>query len=525
MQRSTLGCVLAAMMTMPCDPALAQLQPAGTQFWHQGSAGVGIAPEANADFGRAVSSGDYDCDGLDDVAIGIPREDLIGGDDAGRVLVLYAVDGSIGLGTSGRQIWSQAGPAVPGDPSPFENFGATLATGDFDGDDCDDLAIGVPSDDVNGLNATGAVHVLYGSQDDGLGTEGIDYWHQGSGSAGAVLEAGDHFGAALAVGDFDADGREDLAIAVPDEDIGSGASAVADAGALHVLFGTAAGLSSSQSVILRRGTNLFGSPVAGEQLGSALAAGNINAIAGDELVIGIDHFDISVALPNAGAIMIVSDIDDNVFNATYTQDSSDIPGAAEAGDRLGATLTIGDFDGNGFDEIAASAGGEDIELPAPERESVGVVNIFDFTTSAHQIWTQDDLPPEQAEDSDQFGSDLVAADFDGDGVDDLAIGVSGESLGPIPNAGLVHVLHGSQGDGLTTEARQIWLQTIDGSDSQDRFGAALAAGMLNAGSAADLIIGAPGNTIVEEGAGSVTVLYSRAGELFSDRFEVDAAAR
>ncbi|AKS43288.1 FG-GAP repeat protein [Wenzhouxiangella marina] len=519
MDRSHGRWLLLAATLISTGSALAQLQSTGTQFWHQGSPGVGIAPEADAEFGRSLSSGDYDCDGLDDVAIGIPREDLIGADDGGRVLVLYGADDGSGLATTGRQIWSQAGPAVPGDPSPFENFGATLASGDFDGDGCDDLAIGVPRDDVNGVNSAGAVHVLYGSAGDGLSADGIDYWHQGPGSTGLQIEADDQFGAALAVGDFDGDGRDDLAIGVPREDSGSGASLVVDAGLVQVLFGTSNGLSTSQSVNLRRGSNLFGSPVSGERLGSVLAAGNLNSIVGDELVIGIESFDLSAALPDTGAIMVVSDIDGNVFNALFTQDSPNIPGAAEAGDRLGSALAIGDFDGNGFDEVAASAAGEDIEQPAPERDSVGVVNVFDFTGGAHQIWNQDDLPPEQAEDSDQFGSALVAADFDGDGIDDLAIGASREDLGPIPNAGLVHVLYGVEGTGLTTAGRQLWLQTIDGSDAQDDFGFALAAGAINAGSEADLVIGAPGNTIVESGAGSATVLYSRSDQVFADRFE------
>ncbi len=520
MKRSTATWLILSAVLIPGGSVLAQLQSTGTQFWHQGSPGVGVAPEADAEFGRAVSVGDYNCDGLDDAAFGMPRDDLVGAIDGGRVLVLYSVNGASGLGTQGRQVWSQAGPAVPGDPGPFENFGSSLVSGDFNGDGCDDLAIGVPFDDVDGVNNAGGVNVFYGSPLDGLSVNSIDYWHQGTGSAGGALEANDNYGRALAVGDFNGDGRDDIAIGIPGEDIGSGPSQVSDAGAIQVLFSLASGLSAIDSVILRRGTNLFGSPVTGEQLGGVLAAGNINAFAGDELVIGIPNYNISAALPNAGAIMIVTDVDFNVLNATFTQDSPDIPGVAEAGDSLGYRLALGDFDGDGFDQIAATANGEDIEQPAPERESVGVVNIFDFTGESHQLWSQDDLGPEQAEDFDQFGSALVAADFNGDGVDDLAIGVSGEDLGPIFNTGVLHVLYGLDALGLTLNDRQLWLQTIDGSGDQDNFGAALAAGSINSGDAADLIIGAPGNSISQPGTGSATVLYSLPTDaLFTDRFE------
>jgi hypothetical protein len=46
-----------------------------------------------------------------------------------------------------------------------------------------------------------------------------------------------------ASGDFSGDGREDLAVGVPFEDVGAGP--VVDAGAVNVLYGTATGLSAT----------------------------------------------------------------------------------------------------------------------------------------------------------------------------------------------------------------------------------------------------------------------------------------
>ena len=511
---------LLAGLLVPVGEAAAQLVPNGTQFWHQGSAGVGIGPEADADFGRALTTGDFNCDGLDDAAFGMPADDLVGATNGGRVLVLYAADGVVGLGAANSQVWSQAGPAVAGDASPFENFGAALASGDFDDDGCDDLVIGVPLDAVDGVNGAGAVHVLYGNAVGGLNADNDDYWHQGAGSAGGALEPGDEFGRAVAVGDFDGDGFDDLAIGIPREDIGSGADEVTDAGAIQVLFGRSTGLSTVGGVILRRGTNLFGSPVANEHLGEVLAAGNINSSAGDELVIGIPTYAVSAALPDAGAIMLITDIDNFIFDATYSQDSTDIPGVPEAGDRFGGSLAVGDFDGNGFAEIAVGAIGEDIEVSGSTVSAVGAVNIIDVTAGNHSIWTQGDLPPEQPEAFDNFGSALAAADFDGDGIDDLAIGVSGEDFGgSVPNAGLLHVMQGRAGTGLTATGRQTWLQTIDPPNSGDRFGVSLTAGRLNSDASADLIIGAPENTISVLRTGSATVLYSLADRIFADGFE------
>jgi len=65
----------------------------------------------------------------------------------------------------------------------LHRFGYSLATGDFNDDGYDDLAIGVPSEDLNDptIQDMGAVNVIYGSAS-GLSATSIpdQSWHQGS---------------------------------------------------------------------------------------------------------------------------------------------------------------------------------------------------------------------------------------------------------------------------------------------------------------------------------------------------------
>jgi len=76
---------------------------------------------------------------------------------------------------------------------------------------------------------------------------------------------------------------------------------------------------------------------------------------------------------------------------------------------------------------------------------------------------------------DRFGSAVAAGDFNGDGFADLAAGASGENVGGAPDAGAVSVLYGSAG-GLTTSGGRLFTQVGSAAETGDQFGSALAAG-------------------------------------------------
>ena len=71
-----------------------------------------------------------------------------------------------------------------------------------------------------------------------------------------------------------------------------------------------------------------------------------------------------------------------------------------------------------------------------------------------------------AEIGDYFGSSVAAGDFDGDGFDDLAVGVTHEDLqigtNNIQNTGVVNVIYGSQGSGVSGTGNQVWHQDSPG---------------------------------------------------------------
>jgi FG-GAP repeat len=334
---------------------------------------------------------DFDNDGADDLAVGVPFEDVGGALDAGAVNVLYGSGG--GLTGAGSQQFTQVGSA----PETDDLFGAALASGDFDNDGFADLAVGALFENVGARVDAGAVSVLYGSAD-GLTTTGGQLFTQPV----SAVEAGDHFGRALASGDFDNDGFADLGVGAPFERVG----ATAAAGAVSALYGSGVGLTTS-------GARTFVQPVS----------------------------------------------------------------AAEADDRFGWSLASGDFDNDGFADLAVGAPFENVGATA----AAGAVSALygsagGLTTTGAQSFTQ---VGGTVEPDDQFGAALASGDFDRDGVADLGAGAPGENVGGVLGAGAVSALYGSTG-GLTTSGGQLFTQNSAGvpgaAEEFDFFGDALAVG-------------------------------------------------
>ena len=115
--------------------------------------------------GSGVARGDFNGDGIGDLAVGVPDENVNGAIDAGAVNVIYG--SSDGLTATGNQFFTQDSPGMPGVTENFDRFGLTLASGEFNGDSYSDLAIGVPHEDIGSSLGEGLVQILHGS-DTGL---------------------------------------------------------------------------------------------------------------------------------------------------------------------------------------------------------------------------------------------------------------------------------------------------------------------------------------------------------------------
>jgi hypothetical protein len=422
---------------------------------------------------------DFNGDGADDLAIGVPFENVGSVVAAGAVNVLYgsAVGGLSGIDSD---LFTQDTAGVGSAAEEGDVFGFALATGDFNGDTFADLAVGVPGESVGSVVAGGAVNVLYGSAD-GLSGIGSDLFTQ----VGSAAETDDTFGFALAAGDFNTDTFADLAAGAPFENAGS----IVDAGAVSVLPGSATGLTTTGGRLFTQDSPGVGSAAeSGDLFGFSLAAGDFNTDTFADLAIGAPFEDTGPSLVDAGAVNVLYGSATGLTGSgsqLFTQNSPNVGSSAEVGDNFGYSLAAGDYNGNGFADLAIGAPFEDT---GPGLVDAGAVNVLRGSASklvaTSQIFTQDSSGVgSAAEVGDTFGFALTAADFNNDTFADLAVGVPFEDAGPgLVDAGAVNVLVGFPGIGsvLTGAGSQLFTQDSPGVGSSaeafDSFGFTLAAG-------------------------------------------------
>ena len=355
---------------------------------------------------------DFNGDGFADLAVGVPDEDVGAVADAGAVNVIYG--SASGLAGAGNQQWTQNSTGIADVAENGDHFAAAVAVGDVNGDGRSDLIVGAPDENVGAVADAGEVHVLLGSPT-GLTATGSQFWHQNLSGVADNVEAGDRFGAALAAADHTGDGRADVTIGAPTEDLG----AIADAGAVHLLRGAAGGLTATGSQYWNQNSSgVLDSAESDERFGATLATGNLGGSARADLAIGAPAEDIS-GDDDAGAVHVLLSGASSLAaagNQFWHQDSPGVADAAQPGDEFGGALAVGDVGGTFTDDLAIGADREDLGAAT----DAGVVHLLPGgasgpTATGSQLWSQDSTGiVDAAETGDRFGQALAIGNFRGD---------------------------------------------------------------------------------------------------------------
>ncbi|MGW8743898.1 trypsin-like serine protease [Streptomyces sp. NPDC055794] len=366
--------------------------------------------EGNDLFGQAIDTVDYDEDGCTDLAVGTPGENLGDATDAGMADILYGARGGLGtgatknthfqqaegngsikgstpesgdlmgqalvagttaagepfvvIGTPGEGLGdaAKAGEAfyvrggtnvsvhqdklgVPGGVEANDGFGAVLAA------DANHLAIGAPNENIGGDDAAGNLAVFTHTLNSEKRPTAIFGLDQDLDTVSGGAEAGDRFGAALALAPYRPSGAATanesiLAVGSPGEALTVDGVSKAQTGGVITFRVTAAG-TYTQLDGYSSGTaddDVSGTSEAGDHFGATVTAINtapraVSTAATMRMAIGVPDEAIGSAT-SSGAVHVFSMLGAPGANDKWIEsgDGDGIPGAPGANQRLGSSI-------------------------------------------------------------------------------------------------------------------------------------------------------------------------------------------
>jgi Ca2+-binding RTX toxin-like protein len=423
----------------------------------------------------------------------------------------------------------------------LETTGA-VAVGDFDGDGTPELVVGSPE----AYCGKGMIYVLTPA------TPAIAIWTRDSTGILGVAACNDTFGAALAAGDFDGDGRDDLAIGVA----GAADAGPTFSGSVHILYGSSTGLTDAGDQIWHQDSSgVEGVAEANDFFGDTLEVGDFSCDGYADLAIGVPRETVVTSSSDEGAVHVLYGSSSGLSNVddVWYQGVDGVDDTPEVNDRFGASLARANLNGDDEDGV----GCDDLVIGAP-YESVGSVagsgwiytidgGAAGLSTTGDQAFHQDTTDVvDTAEAYDFFGWRLGSTRIDDDGYDDLFVDVPGDACASsAPGVGR-HVFFGSA-DGIVTTGNAISCDLfgcqnpdgdllacpdqpspVYGTSDAEQIGLGAGHDVVWAGAGDDVVIARFGHDTVFGGAGNDTldggpgrdVLIGGAGD---DVFVIDAS--
>jgi hypothetical protein len=419
-------------------------------------------------------------------------------------------------------------------PASSEQFGSSIDSLDINGDLLPDLVVSSPFYSTEGRQWNGAVYVILGEKDARI---------QGSSSASDLTDnviygenAGDQLGTDFAVGDFNNDKIDDLAIgaynaiegedrlgkvyvfygrnnwgnrsedydlakadieysgALPEDGFGLSVDAAdldgdgiedllvgapfassekdAHSGAVYGYYGTNRGLSSSVNYI-------FYGDDANQRFGSEISSADINADQREDVIVGA-YYASEGSMEKAGAVYIFTDYNnqDTSPYSIYDYDFKLSNGAKNAW--FGFSIDTGDVNGDNISDIAVSS------FPYKGIKERAEVNVY-FGSENFETYPQ--ISVNDSDENILLGADVFLADIDYDNKADIIMGAPNINSLDTQSSGEVYLVYGATEAVYGVNDKMIH-SLIKAESSNDWFGSTLHSVDLDNDNYNDLIIGA-----------------------------------
>ena len=368
-----------------------------------------------------------------------------------------------------------------------------VAAGDVNGDGHQDIIVGAFNADgpQDSRPDCGEVYVIFGPPDGG---ETIDLAEGQQDVTIFGADSGDFLGFALATGDVNGDGIDDILVGAL---LAEGpANARPHAGEAYVIFGSLTLAPTIDIALGEQDLTLFGTEE-GDRLGVDLVAGDANGDGVHDILLGSFLADgPENARYQGGEAYLIFGTPSLSGARDMAQGEYDLALiGAEADDQLGHHLAMGDLNKDGIDDLIVAAFRAD--GPDNSREDGGEVYVIFGSPSLSGVLDFASASPDvivtSADKQEDLGAAVASGDVNGNGIDDLLIGAP-RADGPDNArdvAGEAYVVFGSPSlAGSFDLALGEQDVTILGANAGDRLGTSLASADLNGDGVGDIILGA-----------------------------------
>lgn len=431
--------------------------------------------------GARVVTADFNDDGIDDLVIASPLVSTGDKQWNGQIRIKFGkIDSDETLVPDLYFVGEYSG----------DQFGTSVAVGDFNGDGVDDIAVGAYNAQNNGVRP-GKVYVIFGRSFLDSRLTSRAYIYTGIRSANIIdnkpfIELtgkmdGNSFGASVASVDINNDGIDDVLVGAPL----AGVPTMSKAGAVYGYFG-------SENFIENNPDKTFYGQSKNEHFGAAIVSGHLDSSEKTDILIGAYSANVDM-LRQTGRVYLYRDVAslENIVDSPSTAFSG-----KENNEWFGFSIDTADLNGDMLDDVAIGS------FPYTGDADDSEISIFyggeNLNPDTPNIVINDHIGESM------IGMNVLLQDLNRDGISDMAFGAPGISQSKSIEPGDVYLIYG--GDYSYKESYSVKDIDMDvyihGENPDDWFGSSLTALDINNDGYMELAVGSrysDSNEIINNG--------------------------